>query len=92
MSEHTETLVVEFVPNPAAAGRLVTDTELLEKAMQRMKIIADENNRLRKAITAVSQASENGFNEALANAVEMAAEPVPYTLTDFLPALRNAHC
>lgn len=73
---------------PNLATRLATDTELLQRAMDRMKIIADENNRLRKAITAVSTAPENDFNNVLANALELAATPLPYTLSDFLPALR----
>jgi hypothetical protein len=80
-----------FVPNPACRGRLITDTELLAKAIDRMKVIADENHRLRTAITAVRHASEEEFNATLAAAIELAAAPVPYTLADFLPAFRQIH-
>lgn len=80
-----------FVPNPACRGRLITDTELLDKAMDRMKVIADENHRLRTAITAVASANESDFNATLAVAIELAAAPLPYTLADFLPAFRQIH-
>lgn len=91
MSEQAEKGIIEFVPNPANAGRPITDTELLQNAMDRMKIIADENSLLRKAITAVSNAPEEDFTEALANAVDIASGPLPYSLSDFLPALRNIY-
>ena len=94
MLERTENhaaMTIEFVPNPACKHRQVTDTELLQKAMDRMTVIADENHRLRTAITAVRHASEEEFNTTLAAAIELAAAPVPYTLADFLPAFRQIH-
>jgi hypothetical protein len=80
-----------FVPNPACRGRLITDTELLAKAMDRMKTIAEENDRLRAAITAVASANESDFNATLAAAIDVATGPLPYTLADFLPAFRQIH-
>ncbi|MET4160519.1 hypothetical protein ABIE61_000333 [Marinobacterium sp. MBR-111] len=80
---------VELVPNPACKPRPITDTELLDKAMSKMKVIADENYRLRSAIKAVASANESNFNATLATAIELATAPVPYTLADFLPALRH---
>lgn len=88
MSDHPQTFIVEFVPNPAAAGRVATDTELLQRAMDRMKVIADENHRLRQSIMALRHTSENEFKAALAAAIAQASAPLPYTLADFLPALR----
>jgi hypothetical protein len=82
-------ITVEFVPNPACKNRPVSDTELLARAMDKMKVIADENHRLRQAITAVSSAPEQEFNTTLAAAIELAASPVPYTLADFLPTFRQ---
>jgi hypothetical protein len=58
--------------------------------MDTLKRVAEENHRLRQAITAVLAAPEDAFDEALAAAFEVAESPVPYSLTDFLPALRSA--
>jgi hypothetical protein len=90
-TENHAAMAIEFVPNPACKHRPVTDTQLLQLAMDRMKVIADENHRLRTAITAVASANESDFNATLAAAIDLATGPLPYTLADFLPAFRQIH-
>jgi len=84
MDQH---VIIEFVPNPAAAGRVMTDTELLQRAMDLAKAIADENHQLRKAILGI-KSTDQEFSHALNSAIELASAPVPYCLADFFPALR----